>query len=70
MGILLITSIIVIALAVVLLAIQIIAKPNGRFPNTHIGAQKPLQDKGIYCQRTQQAQDDAHKKLEERVDDN
>lgn len=48
-----ITSVIIIAACVALLAIKIIVKKNGRFPNTHVGGNKHLAKKGIGCVQSQ-----------------
>lgn len=48
-----ITSVIIIAACVALLAIKIIVKKNGRFPNTHVGGNKYLAKKGIGCVQSQ-----------------
>ncbi len=45
----LVISTILIAVAFVALAIQILIKKKGKFPNTHISSSKALRDKGITC---------------------
>jgi hypothetical protein len=37
----------------VLLAIRIVLKKNGRFPNGHVSGSKALRDKGITCMQSQ-----------------
>ena len=49
----LLLSIVLMAIVFMLMAIGILIKKNGRFPNTHIGGNKALNDKGIYCATTQ-----------------
>ncbi len=39
----------IITLAVAGLAISILIKKNGDFPNTHISQNKALKEKGIHC---------------------
>ncbi|MCU4175717.1 hypothetical protein [Carboxylicivirga sp. N1Y90] len=36
-----------------LMSIRILLQKNGKFPNSHIGGNKALNDKGIYCATTQ-----------------
>lgn len=44
-------TVIIVALAVVFLAINIIR--GGKFPNTHVGGNKALQKRGISCAQSQ-----------------
>ncbi len=41
------------ALAFAGLAITILVKKGGKFPNTHVSGNKYLRKKGIYCVQTQ-----------------
>ena len=41
------------AICMVLLAITIIIKKNGRFPNIHVGTNKHMRQRGIKCVETQ-----------------
>ena len=43
----------IIAISVALLAITIIVKKNGRFPNTHVGGSKAMRKRGIKCVQSQ-----------------
>ena len=45
--------VLIIAISVALLAIKIIIKKNGRFPNTHISGSKAMRDRGIGCVQSQ-----------------
>lgn len=42
-------SIILVGIALIGLAISMIIKRNGKFPNTHISQNKALKEKGIQC---------------------
>ncbi len=42
-----------LAVCMVLLAITIIIKKNGRFPNIHVGTNKHMRQRGIKCVETQ-----------------
>ncbi|KGN74326.1 hypothetical protein HQ47_04505 [Porphyromonas macacae] len=64
---LLILSLIIIGTGIFLLSVKIIFRRNGYFPNTHIGGNKHLQNRGIFCQNTQQREQDRHKNLFERA---
>ncbi len=63
----LLITIIILVICVVLLAIKILLKKNGEFPNTHVGGNKALSDKGLHCAQTQHREDLKHKNLEERL---
>ena len=43
----------IIAICVALLAIKVIIKKNGRFPNTHVGGSKAMRQRGIKCVQSQ-----------------
>ncbi|WP_277464398.1 hypothetical protein [Parabacteroides sp. PF5-6] len=58
---------IIIVICVALLAIKVIVKKGGEFPNTHVSGNKALREKGISCTKTQQRQAERHKNLEERM---
>ena len=49
----LLLSIALMGIVFVLMAIRILLQKNGKFPNSHIGGNKALNDKGIYCATTQ-----------------
>ncbi|MDR2968579.1 MAG: hypothetical protein LBV32_03120 [Tannerellaceae bacterium] len=58
---------VIILICVALLAIKVIVKKDGEFPNTHVGGNKALGEKGIYCVKTQQRLAGMRKNLEERL---
>ena len=45
-------TVIILVICVVLLAVKVIFKKGGRFPNTHIEGNKALGKKGIFCAKT------------------
>lgn len=49
-----ITSIIVLAIAILLMGIRVFFTKKGSFPNTHISNSKPMQDRGISCASSQE----------------
>lgn len=49
----LLLTLLIIAISFVLLAITIIIKKNGKFPNTHVGGNKYLRKRGIGCAQSQ-----------------
>ena len=53
--VLLLTTLIV-AICMVLMAITILLKKNGRFPNIHVGTSKHMRQRGIGCVETQDKQ--------------
>lgn len=58
---------IIIVICVALLAIKVIVKKGGEFPNTHVSGNKALREKGISCAKSQQREAVKHKNLEERM---
>ena len=46
-------ALLIIAISFALLAITIIIKKNGRFPNIHVGTNKHMRQRGIKCVETQ-----------------
>ncbi len=46
-------SIVLMGIIFFLFSIRIILQKNGKFPNSHIGGNKALSDKGIQCATTQ-----------------
>ncbi len=47
-----ILAFIILALVVIGLAVQILFRKGGKFPDTHIGSNKYLKSKGITCAQT------------------
>lgn len=45
-------AVVIIGLAMLGLATQILLKKKGQFPNTHIGSNKYLKDQGVTCAQT------------------
>jgi hypothetical protein len=46
---LLIFSVVLVAIALAGMAITILVKPKGRFPDTHVGHNKEMRKRGITC---------------------
>ena len=46
-------TLLIIAICVALLAIKVIIKKNGRFPNTHVGGNREMRKRGIKCVQSQ-----------------
>lgn len=49
----LLLTLLIIAISFALLAITIIIKKNGKFPNTHVGGNKNMRKRGIKCAQSQ-----------------
>ncbi len=49
----LLLTIILMGIVFALMAIKVLLQKNGKFPNTHIGGNKALNNQGIYCATTQ-----------------
>ena len=43
----------ILSIAIVGLAITMLVKKGGKFPNTHVSGNKYLKRKGVYCSQTQ-----------------
>ncbi|MBN2742339.1 MAG: hypothetical protein JXR39_00430 [Marinilabiliaceae bacterium] len=48
-----IPTLLLMGLVFVFLAIRILIRKNGKFPNLHIGSNKEMSKRGIYCATTQ-----------------
>ena len=46
-------TLIIVGIAVIFLALNIIVKKNGKFPEIHIGKNKAMAERGIKCTATQ-----------------
>jgi len=59
-------AVILVGIAIAGMAITILVKKGGKFPNTHVSGNKYLKRNGIYCSQTQDrlAQDSAYKKID------
>ena len=62
-----IVSLLAVGLAVLLLAVGIIFKKNGRFPSTHVGGNRAMRERGISCHTSQHKEAQSHQNLAERV---
>lgn len=63
----LLLTVLILVICVVLLAVKILLKKGGQFPNTHVGGNKALSKKGIYCAKTQHKEEIKRKNLEQRL---
>ena len=50
---LLLLSAIILVFCMAFLAISILLKKNGRFPNSHVSGNKAMRDRGITCVQSQ-----------------
>lgn len=59
-------SIVLLGLGIAGLALNILVKKGGKFPNTHVSGNKYLKSQGICCSQTQDriAQQSAFKKID------
>ncbi len=60
-------TVIILFVCVALLAIKIIFKKGGQFPNTHIDGNGALRKKGIHCARTQDREQLSERNLYDRL---
>jgi len=60
-------SIIILLTCMALLSVRVIIKKNGRFSNTHIGANPAMRKKGIKCVQAQDYEAGIQKNLFERI---
>lgn len=65
-----IITMLIVAICIAFLAIKIIFKKNGRFPNTHISGNKAMRQRGIRCVQSQDREARAPKRIQvkERID--
>lgn len=54
-GILFVITLVIVGLAILLLGVQTFFSKRRRFPNTHVGGNKAMAKKGIFCVQTQDA---------------
>ena len=52
-------SVAVVAIAMLGLAIRILVKKGGKFPNTHVSGNRYLKKQGVYCSQTQDRMEQA-----------
>lgn len=59
-------AVLVLGIGMAGLAIRILVKKGGKFPNTHVSGNKYLKSQGVYCSQTQDKieQRNAWKKVE------
>ncbi|MBO5800378.1 MAG: hypothetical protein UF067_05805 [Paludibacteraceae bacterium] len=50
---LLLITVIIVGISVLLLGVRVFFTKNGKFPNSHVGGNKHLAKKGIFCAQTQ-----------------
>jgi hypothetical protein len=51
----LLVSLVLVFIVVLLLGIRVFFVKGGKFPNTHIGGNKAMRDRGITCAKSQDA---------------
>ena len=59
-------AIVIMVIVILGLAIQILFKKNGKFPNMHIGANQYLRDQGVTCAQTYDRMEQAKARKEMR----
>ncbi len=57
-------SVAMVAIAMFGLAIRILLKRGGKFPNTHVSGNKYLRSQGVYCSQTQDRMEQAKARKE------
>ena len=60
-------SLLLVGLAFVLLGIRVFFCRGGKFPQTHVGSNKAMQDRGIGCHTAQHFEAQHHRNLEDRI---
>lgn len=68
MKLLFLITLILVALAVLLLCVKLLLLKDGAFPNTHVGGQKAMQERGISCHTSQHRDIVRHRSLAERIE--
>lgn len=59
----LVITVLIVAICMALLAIKILFKRNGRFPNTHVSGSKAMREQGITCVQAQDREARQRKRL-------
>ena len=59
-------TVLIVAICLALLAIKIILKKNGRFPNTHVSGSKAMRKRGIGSVQSQDREARAPKRIQVR----
>lgn len=49
----LVITVLIVAICIALLAIKILSKKDGKFPNTHVSGNKAMRQRGIGCVQSQ-----------------
>lgn len=52
----LIPGIVIVFIAILLMGVRVFFTKEGKFPSLHIGDSKPLQERGIHCATSQDAE--------------
>lgn len=56
-------TVLIVAICIALLAIKILTKKNGKFPNTHVSGSKAMRQRGIGCVQSQDREARSKKKI-------
>lgn len=56
-------AVLIVAICTALLAIKILLKKGGRFPNTHVSGNKAMRKRGIGCVQSQDREARMEKKI-------
>lgn len=56
-------SVVLILFSILLLGVRVFFTKDGRFPNTHVGGNKALRERGIHCAKTQDLEEQNKKNL-------
>ena len=59
----LVITVLIVAICIALLAIKILTKKNGKFPNTHVSGNKAMRERGIGCVQSQDREARKKKKI-------
>ena len=65
----LLLTVLILVICAMLLGIKIIFVKGGQFPNTHVGGNKALAEKGIHCHTSQDKEAENNKNLFERLEE-
>ena len=68
--IVLLFTFLILTFAIFAMAVKILFKKGGKFPNGHIGKSKHMRDRGITCSVSTDARDRAKKNLEDILREN
>lgn len=64
----LLSTLVIVLVCVLLLGIRVFFTKGGKFPDTHVGHNKAMKEKGIHCAHTQDYHEQRRRNILELID--